>query len=114
VVDWPEATILPVIAYGGCYFLATDDPEQYVQHGASVTGAILNEERTLLILAYRGGDLEAYGRDGKRVWSRDRFAVDRIELKSCTDGIISAEIEYDYSGSWRSTRIRAADGSDVR
>ena len=31
VLDWPEATIFPVIAYGACYFVAKN-----VQHGPSV------------------------------------------------------------------------------
>jgi len=63
VVDWPEASILIVIAYGACYFLQKSDPLRYVHHGSGVTSALLDETRMLLILAYQGGDLFAYGHD---------------------------------------------------
>ncbi len=113
VFDLPESTVLIVIADGACYFLPKSDPERYTCHGHGVTSALVDEEGTLLILAYRGGDLVAYGRDGTRVWVRDSFAVVGIELKSCTDGIVTVDIEYDYEGSWRTVQIRAEDGTDV-
>ncbi len=33
VVDWPEAAIFVVIAYGAAYFLMKSDPQRYVHHG---------------------------------------------------------------------------------
>jgi hypothetical protein len=113
VVDWPEAVMVVVIAYGACYFLPKADPERYDQHGHGVISALLDEGRTLLILANRGGELASYGQDGREVWSRKNFAVDGIELESCKEGIITAEIEYDYEGSWRTAQISATDGSDL-
>ena len=113
VVDWPEAAIVVVIGYGACYFLQKSDPLQYVHHGFGVTSALLDETRRLLILAYQGGDLFAYDRDGQEVWSRRHFAVDGIELKGCEAGVITADIEYDYEGSWRTARVNAVDGSDL-
>ena len=112
VFDVPESAILFVIAYGACYFVSKSDPGQFVCHRHGVTAALVHEER-LLILAYQGGDLAAYERDGKQVWLRENIAVDEIELKSCADGVITADIECDYDGSWRTIKIKAADGTDV-
>ena len=78
-----------------------------------MTSALLDEAKMLLILAYIGGHLFAYDRDGQEVWRRERFAVDGIELKSCKAGIVSAEIEYDYEGSWKTARVSVVDGSDL-
>ena len=64
-------------------------------------------------MAYRGGDLAAYGRDGQEVWRREGFAVDGIELKSSEAGVVSAEIEYDYEDSWQMAQISLLDGSDL-
>ena len=102
-----------VVAFGACYFVPPSDPEHYTRNGHAVTSALLDEGRTLLILANRGCNVVAYRRDGKKVWVQDRIAADGIQLKSCTDGIITAEIEYDYEGSWRTIRIIAANGADA-
>jgi hypothetical protein len=109
----PGSTMLIVIAFGTCYLLPKSDSKQYacLRHG--VTSALLDEEGNRLILAYQGGDLTAYGPDGIRLWVRDGLATDSIDLKSCADGIVTAEIEYDYEGSRRTVQIRAEDGADV-
>jgi hypothetical protein len=101
-----------VIASGACYFLPKFDSGQCVWHRDGVTSALVDEERTRLILAYQGGDLATYGRDGMVVWVRT-IAVDGIRLNTCVDEVITAEIEYDYEGSWRTIRIGAADGADI-
>jgi hypothetical protein len=113
VFDLPESALLFVIAFGACYFLPKADPDRYTCHRHGVTSALLNEEGIRLILAYIGGDLAAYERDGKQVWVRESIALDGIKLKSCADGVITADIEYNYEGSWRTVKMRAVDGSDV-
>ena len=113
IYDLPESTALIVIAYGACYLLLTADPGQYVCHRHGVTSALVDEEGNQLVLAYQGGALAAYGPDVKQAWIRESIAVDGIKLKSCVHGIITADIEYNYEGSWRSAHIRALDGSDL-
>ena len=112
IYDLPDSSLLFVIAYGAYYLVPKSDPGQYVCHRHGVTAALVYEEG-LLIVAYQGGDLAAYERDGKQAWVRESIAVDGIRLQSCADGIITADIEYDYDGSWRTVKIKAADGSDL-
>jgi hypothetical protein len=114
VFDLPGSTSLCVIAYGACCFLPKSDPDQYTCKRHGVSSALLDEQERLLILAHRGGDLVAYAPNGTKAWVRNGLAVDGIELKSCVDGIITADVEYDYDGSRRTIRIRAADGTDLQ
>jgi len=113
VFDLPGSATLFVIAFGACYLLPKSDPEGYTCHRHGVSNALVDEDGNRLILAYQGGDLAAYGPDTLSVWVRDGLATDRIDLKSCADGIVTAEIEYDYEGSRRTIRISAQDGSDL-
>jgi len=114
VFDLRGATSLVVIAYGACYLLPKSDPERYVCQGSLVTSALVCDEQRILALAYQGGDLIGYDPTGTEAWVRDALAVDGVRLQSCIDGIITADIEYDYYGSWRTIRIRATDGTDLQ
>lgn len=113
VYELPGATSLVVIAYGACYLLPKADPERYVCQGSGVTTALVCEQERILILAHQGGHLVAYDPTGTKAWVREGLAVDGIRFKSCINGIITADIEYDYDGSWRTVRLRASDGADV-
>ena len=109
----PGSTSLVVIAYGAWYLLPKFLLERYVCQGSGVTSALVDDEHRILVLAHQGGDLVAYGPDGTKIWVRDGLAVDGIRLKSCIDGIITADVEYDYDGSWRTVRLNAGDGLDL-
>jgi hypothetical protein len=109
----PGSPSLVVIAYGACYLLPKSDPGGYVCQGSSVSSALVCNEHRILVLAHQGGDLVAYGPSGMKAWVRDGLAVDGIRLQSCIDGIITADVEYDYDGSWRTVRISAASGLDL-
>jgi len=113
VLDFSEAEIIVVIASGACYFVPKTEPERYTTFGSGVKGALFDERRTLLILAHAGGDLAAYDRTGATVWKHENLSAGGIRLKSCDGGIITAEIEYDYEGQWRTARLSAADGTDL-
>jgi hypothetical protein len=73
----------------------------------------LSGAKRILVLAHQGGDLVAYDPTGTKAWVRDGLAVDGIRLQSCIEGVITADIEYDYDGSWRTVRLSAADGLDL-
>jgi hypothetical protein len=113
VFDFPGSSMLTVVAFGACYILPKSDPERYTCHRHGVTSALVDEEGNRLVFAYQGGDLAAYEPDGIRVWLRDGLATDGIDLISCADGIVTAEIEYDYEGSRRTIHIGVADGADI-
>jgi hypothetical protein len=114
VFDLPGSTSLIVIAYGACYLVPKSDPERYICQGSGVSSALVCDEQQILVVAHQGGDLVAYGPSGTKAWVRDGLAVDGIRLQSCIDGIITADIEYDYDGSWHTVRIRAEDGTDLQ
>ncbi len=114
VSDWSEAGFMVVVPSGALYFLSKNDSVQYITHCPDVTGIIFDEDKRLLICGRVGGKLVAYGREGAVAWAKDRVAVDQIKLKSCIDGVITAEVD-DFDGaSFHAVKICARDGAVVQ
>src|SRR5579863_5195611 len=112
VFDWDEADMVVVGAAGALYFLRKGDSNCNVARCGDVTSVIFDENRSLLVCARVGGRLTAYARTGDACWSTDRLGVDQIKLKSCTQGVIVAQVD-DYDGAFRQVKISATDGANL-
>ena len=110
VLEWPEADVILVFANGACYLLSKANPNCYETHGSNAMYWLFDEQRSLVFVAYEDGDLIAFDQSGRERWARRSFGAFGVVLKSCIDGILAGEVEYDYENSWRSFRIRAANG----
>ena len=111
--DWAEADFVVVFANGACYFIHTNEPNRWVVNGTNAVYALFDEQGSLLIVAYEGGDLIAFERNGLKRWVRRSFGALGVVLKSCEGGVVTAEVETDYEDSWRTAQIKTIDGSDV-
>ena len=112
VFDLPTSTVLVVIACGACYFVPKSEPNRYTFGGRAVSSTIVDEERNHLVLAHCGGNLAAYAPDGSSVWVREGLAVDGIDIRSIANGVITADVEFDYDGSRRTVRLNSMNGND--
>ena len=99
-------------AAGALYFLRKGASNCNVARCGDVTSVIFDENRSLLVCARVGGRLTAYARTGDACWSTDRLGVDQIKLKSCTQGVIVAQVD-DYDGAFRQVKISATDGANL-
>jgi hypothetical protein len=113
VLAWNEVGCVVVFANGACYRICVSRPDQYSTHGSNVMYALFNDDRTLLLLAQEDGDLIAITGDGEKRWARNSLGAFGVVLKDCQRGIVTAEIETDYDGSWRTVEISSEDGTDA-
>lgn len=115
VMEWPEASLLVVIAYGACYFVNRDVPEQYVAHpsGGVMHPPTFNADRSLLLIADYG-DVYAYDRTATLVWRREELSDFEVRFGSSTGNTVAIVTENDTGEHEVTIWLSCTDGRTVR
>lgn len=111
VIDWPEASVIVIIAFGACYFVNPNEPQKYVAHssGGVMHRPIFNNDRSM-ILVPDYGDVYAYNRTASLLWRREDLSDFEVRVENCSGDVVTVASEDDSTEIRQTIRLRCSDG----
>ena len=112
VVPWPEGDSVVVLAMDNFYLVDAGNPDNYVTLDSQwlVDDVMLDEDRRVLFVAASTA-VCAFGRDRRLLWTRTGLPGYDAQLKTCTNGVLTIEVEEELGETRKTLRISAKDGT---